>query len=107
MRFRSVDVPAFGRPMRETKPARGMKANAPSACRRTADAERRTAALPGLYRGLGRAAEADLVDTTAFGFEDLDVNAIELERLPHRRHPPHSGEHVAANRFKTFRLDLE
>ena len=57
MRLRSVDLPAFGRPMSETDPARGTL----------------VAQLPPLHGRFLRATEADLVDAAALGLEDFDV----------------------------------
>ena len=68
-RLRRVDLPAFGRPMMDTKPARTIWNS-----------------LAGVDLNGLRLAEAHLVDAPALGFEHFDVHAIELERLPNRRY---------------------
>src|SRR4051812_48732374 len=88
MRLRSVDLPAFGRPMMETNPAL-------------------TGGLSGVHLDGLRLAEPALVDAPALRLEDLDDHAVDLERLSDRGHASEPRQHVAAHRLEPFGLDVD
>ena len=85
IRLSSVDLPAFGRPMNETNPA-----FMTSAGWRAPDRRCRRALVVGRDRLL---ADPDFVDSPALGVEDLDGQAVDLERA---RRPPGRGRCATA-----------
>src|SRR3954467_10047755 len=85
-RLSSVDLPAFGRPMNETRPNLW-------AMRLSLD---------------GRLVfhDPDLVDAAAFGVEHFDGQPVDVEPLAHGRHAAEVREKVPADRLKPFPLDV-
>src|SRR4026208_1838554 len=87
MRLRSVDLPAFGRPRKETNPDRD---------------------LPFILDGCGLPApEADLRDAASFDFEHLHVETVDLEAFADVRHSSQMREKVAADGFESLALDFD
>ena len=92
IRLSSVDLPAFGRPTKRDEARHFDLAIERSTC-------------DGLRPC--REAHADLVDAAALGFEHLDAQAVELERLADRRHAAELRQQVAADGLESLRLDLD
>src|SRR3954463_9363320 len=97
-RFSRVDLPALGRPMRETNP----------------DFIRARSHRPGLHLGVFRfldgkvlPADPDLVDPPPFGIEHFDAQIVDVETLADGRQPPEVRQQEPADRFETFALDLD
>ena len=95
MRLRSVDLPALGRPMSETRnPACG-------ACSGSITPQ----------RGSSSAAAARRRNRTLWmrrrSASSTSTEAVELEGLPHRRHAADPRQHVAADGLEAVRLDLD
>src|SRR5436305_10669100 len=117
MRLSSVDLPAFGRPMRETKPL-FMTANHPVANHRgqrdplrspNHRIGRRTFfPRPLCIRVLGGdlTRDAHAVDPPPLDFEHLDREPVDLEALADRGHAADAREQIAADRLEAFALDL-
>src|SRR6185436_9491182 len=100
-RLRSVDLPAFGRPTSETKPA---FTDRPS-CRlaRPGGARRRDF---GADRG-GSLGDAHAVDAPALGVEHFDAQPVDLEPLADGRHAADVVHQIAADRLESLALDLD
>jgi hypothetical protein len=62
--------------------------------------------LAWLEFGLGDAAEPDLVDAPAIGFEHFDDEAIELERFARARHAAHTRQYEPGDCLGAIGLDV-
>src|SRR5258706_8819726 len=85
IRLSNVDFPVFRRPINEAYPV----------------------FILGSDLRLRRQAHADLMDATAFGFKNLDLQSIDVERLTDGRHAADAREHVAADGLESLRLHLD
>src|SRR3954470_21356984 len=97
-RFSSVDLPAFGRPMNETKP---VFMTCPCSDRPRLFVRRRS------DLGGRPLADANLVNPPPFHFQHLDVQSVDVGLLADRRHPAKMCEQVAANRLEALALDRD
>src|SRR5262245_48033298 len=94
MRFSRVDLPALGRPMKETRPAFVCKLGVGclSFCRGG-----RILPPPG----------ANLGDAAACHFANLERQTVEIDDLAHVRHAPEGGQEISADGLEPFTLDLD
>ena len=84
-----------GRPMSETTGAAARSRGPDAPLRSPGRSPLVASPLPALHRRFLRATEADLVDATALGFEDFDLQPVEIEHLADRRHTADARQHVA------------
>src|SRR5687768_9963339 len=95
IRFSRVDLPAFGRPRRATKPdfMGGFGYSG-------------TRSVLRLIDGFLPAADTDLADATALDFEHFERELVHLERLTDVRHPSQMREQEPADGLESLPLDL-
>src|SRR5262249_25842183 len=100
-RLTSVDLPAFGRPMKGTNPVRMATNRAPGADP--------GGLFFGVLRGLGGRAlgDPDFVDAPPLGVDHLDAEAVDLEALADVRHTTDVVHQIAADRLEPGALDVD
>src|SRR3954469_15799584 len=107
MRLSSVDLPALGRPMRETKPlfmagSRKHRVGAGTFFPRSACVR-----VPAGVLGGHLTRDAHAVDPPPLDLEHLNREPVDLEPLADRGPAPDAREQVAAERLEALTLDLD
>src|SRR5215203_4548176 len=126
-RLSSVDLPAFGRPTRETKPDFIIRLQAPGSSLQATSGPRlwlqpdrpgacslepaawfsRPLLVIALdHRGALELPDPHLVHPPALGFEHLDVQPVHLEHVANGGHTPHLAQDEAAHRLEALALDV-
>src|SRR5262245_39032745 len=105
-RLRSVDLPAFGRPMRDTNPHFMSRHD-----RRTRHASTSPcgdAVFMGGFLGMRAsvAHDPDLVDAAALDFQHVDGQAVDLDAFADGRHASEMIEQISSDRLKALAFDL-
>src|ERR687888_383706 len=97
-RLRSVDLPAFGRPIRETNPD--------FMSRSGSHFIRLRLRVLGILRGGDVFVDPHFADAAALGVDDLDDETIDLEALADARHTADLRHQEAPDRLESFPRDF-